>query len=290
MRAPSGRGVVIAIVAGLLASVATPAFAEPTPRDAREIAEMARRSYNLGRWLEAIDGFERAYQMTGDAALLFNLAQAHRQLDHIPEALRFYRAYLRERPNGPDRAVAQEQIAELERRHPPAARPPAGPIESVNAPPAPPPPPVMAPAPPPPPPAEPPAGAVAPPATETVPPPPAPVAPTPAPATTAVTTMPPVSPEPPLPRWVPWAGAGLTVALAATAAAVGLSSNRRFNELESSCGQTSTGCSGADIDAVKSRTRNANILWAAAGALAVVTGVGVYVNTREAGLSGLVRF
>lgn len=286
--------VLVAVVAGVLALRATPALAEPSPGDAREIAEMARRSYNLGRWLEAIDGFERAYQMTGDPALLFNLAQAHRQLDHVPEALRFYRSYLRERPNGPDRAIAQEQIAELERRRPPAARPPAVPLESATAPVAGPPPPVVVP--PPPPPAA--SGPVEPAATPVTPPPLATV-PLPAPAetppatttpATTVTTAPLAAPDPPLPRWVPWVGAGLAVTLASTAAVVGLSSNTRFNELESSCGQTSAGCAGADIDAVRSRTRTANILWVAAGALTVATGVGVYVNTREAGLSGLVRF
>jgi len=41
---------------------------------------------------------------------------------------------------------------------------------------------------------------------------------------------------------------------------------------------------------VKSRALIANLLWAGASAAAVTTGVMVYVNTREAGFSGVWSF
>src|SRR4029079_4228590 len=39
---------------------------------AAHAAENGRRAYNLSHWDEAIAGFEKAYQLSGDPALLFN--------------------------------------------------------------------------------------------------------------------------------------------------------------------------------------------------------------------------
>ena len=50
------------------------------------------------------------------------------------------------------------------------------------------------------------------------------------------------------------------------------------------------GCSQSQIDQVKSRALTANLLWAGASVGAVATGVMVYVNTREAGFSGVWSF
>ena len=104
---------VIAIVAVLLA-MAGSARAQSKTQAAREAAENGRRAYNLSHWDEAVTDFEKAYQLSGDPALLFNLAQAHRQAGHGNEALRFYKAYLREQPTGPNREIAEKQLNELQ--------------------------------------------------------------------------------------------------------------------------------------------------------------------------------
>lgn len=307
------------LAAGLWMTAGPPtsqAYAQPQPQpgggNPHEIVEAGRRAYNLGRWEEAIDAFERSYQLTGDPALLFNLAQSHRQLDHVVEALRLYKTYLRERPNGPDRRVAEEQIVELERRR--RTAPPMAPAPAATTAPRPgtlPPASPVAPAAP----LGPTAGAPAPVISPL--PSPAPVpsvtaavpaatpsaeVPTPPPMTTTATTgtaaLAVAAPAnagagragPPLPRWLPWAGAAVTATLATAAAVIGLASNERFDSLASSCGQTQAGCSEHDIASVRSDTRTANLLWIGAGVMAAATGVGVYVNTREAGVSGLVRF
>jgi tetratricopeptide (TPR) repeat protein len=74
------------------------AAASPAAADARRQAEAhARRGvalYNLGKFEGAIAEFEQAYTLVQSEALLFNLGQAHRQLDHCEEALRYYRRFL----------------------------------------------------------------------------------------------------------------------------------------------------------------------------------------------------
>ena len=99
-----------------------------------------------------------------------------------------------------------------------------------------------------------------------------------------------MSPGPPLPRWLPWAGLAATVALGAGAVVTGLGASHRYDELHGSCGQRPEGCATSDVNDVKSRALTANLLWAAAGIGAVTTGVMFYVNTREAGFSGVWSF
>ena len=193
------------LTAVLFVAAAPPVWAQADVDAARAAAERGRREYNLGHWQQSIDGFEKAYQLSGDAALLFNLGQAQRQLGHTSEALRLYRTYLRERPGAANRDVAEKQIKELEAqegretRKPPAAPKPASvpPVPPPNAPPASAvhPAPLKPPAPTP---------AAPPPARPVTPPAPSPAAPPPArpvtpPAPTPAAAQPAPSPSAPLP-------------------------------------------------------------------------------------------
>ena len=90
--------------------------------------------------------------------------------------------------------------------------------------------------------------------------------------------------------WYVWAAAGGTVVFATAAIVAGLSANSRFNELQSSCGATTAGCSESQIDSVKSRATLTDVLWVLAGASAVATGVSFYVDSREAGVSVALTF
>jgi tetratricopeptide (TPR) repeat protein len=93
--------------------LAASASAQTDREAARQAAESGRRSYNLGQWPEAITEFAKAYRLSGDAALLFNLAQAHRRAGHAAEAVSFYKAFLREQPMSENREVAEKQLSEL---------------------------------------------------------------------------------------------------------------------------------------------------------------------------------
>jgi hypothetical protein len=64
---------------------AKPSRRNPTPQPeydrvaAKQAYEEALRAFNLGHWQDAVAGFEKSYTLSGDAALLFNVAQAQRQ-------------------------------------------------------------------------------------------------------------------------------------------------------------------------------------------------------------------
>ena len=258
---------------------------------AGEAVAQARQAYDAGRLREAIEGFKRAYELSGDLTLLFRLGEVSREAGQDVAALRFYRTYLARDPRGQHREAAERAAGDLELKGakpaPPRApaRPPvvagqvagqgasqpAHPVaRQVAVAPAPKPAPVTPPASPSPPPAS---------------------AVLPAVDLRAQAAADPASRSgPPLPRWLPWAGLGATLALGAGAVVTGMGASQRYDELRGSCGQTVEGCAQSDIDQVKSRALTANLLWAAAGVGAVATGVVVFVNAREAGFAGAWSF
>jgi hypothetical protein len=302
---------VVGVLFSGLSSVRVAHAQAPSP-SAVELAEGARRAYDLGKMDQAVDGYARAYQISGDPNLLYSMAEAHRDAGHDADALRTFQTYLRRDPQGIHRESAEAQVRLLEQKirrggstAPGAlAVPPASALSPRSAPAAvapsriaPPPlvvvPPPLTPAPvvaPAPrvvaPPAPPPRPALA-----ASPPPPAAI---PAAAPGADLTMhakPPTSDQsPPLPRWVPWATAVTTVALGTSAIIAGTSASSRFDELKNSCGGTAQGCDSAQVSDLHSRARLATILWAATGVAAVGTGISVYVNASAAGMSGLWAF
>jgi hypothetical protein len=81
---------------------------------AKQAYEEALRAFNLGHWQDAVAGFEKSYTLSGDAALLFNVAQAQRQAGHVQEAIIAYKAFLREKPNTPNREMIEAKLKELE--------------------------------------------------------------------------------------------------------------------------------------------------------------------------------
>ena len=92
-----------------------------------------------------------------------------------------------------------------------------------------------------------------------------------------------------MPAWVPWTLTAATLALGVEAVLSGLSASNHYDDLKSSCAQT-TGCTSVQVDDVKSRARRANIFWALTGVAAVGAGVTIYINTEAAGMGGLWRF
>jgi tetratricopeptide (TPR) repeat protein len=119
--------------------------------------------YNIGHFENAIAEFEKAYAISPQPILLYNIAQSHRQLGNHERALFFYRRYLEGAPNAPNRADIERRMHELEatlkaqnepRVQPPAESPEATRPATVVAAPPPPPPTVEARRAPPPPPSD----------------------------------------------------------------------------------------------------------------------------------------
>jgi len=94
-----------------------PLETKPSPETlatAKEHYNQGTRHYQLGHYQDALGEFEAAYMGVPDPAFLFNIAQCHRKMGHDKEAIGFYRSYLHNAPNAPNRADVQKRIQELE--------------------------------------------------------------------------------------------------------------------------------------------------------------------------------
>ena len=118
-----------------LAGVAPAAKAADKDRQRKEQAKQLFNEgtvlYDLRKFEQAIESFEKAYKAYPNAAFLFNLAQAHRMAGNNADAIGFYNNYLRRLPDAPNAADVKKFIAELE----------AAPKAAPEAPALPPPPP-----------------------------------------------------------------------------------------------------------------------------------------------------
>jgi len=94
-----------------------PAKVAPVAPDmaaAKQAFEEGLRAFNLSHWQEAIAAFEKSYKLSGDPALLFNVAQASRQAGNADAAIGAYKAFLREKPDTPQREMVEAKIRELQ--------------------------------------------------------------------------------------------------------------------------------------------------------------------------------
>jgi tetratricopeptide (TPR) repeat protein len=95
-----------------------PAVTPPPEGDAaaasRHEFELGERAYLRGDYGEAIARFRRAYEFWPDPAFLYNLAQAHRLLGQVRDALFFYKRFLKLDPDAPNRSYVEGRIVELE--------------------------------------------------------------------------------------------------------------------------------------------------------------------------------
>lgn len=141
-----------------------------TPSKAQQAADLAHRSmaeYNVGRFDAALEDATNAYLLDPRPGFLYNIGQCQRALHHWERAEFFYRGYLRDKPDAPNRKAVEELVAEMQGKQkeeeavaataaaqakpaevspapiiveaPPAPAPAAAPTAAVTAPTAPPP-------------------------------------------------------------------------------------------------------------------------------------------------------
>jgi tetratricopeptide (TPR) repeat protein len=94
-----------------LASAQAPSEADDL--EARSLYEAGARAYDSGRYDRALDYFRRAYELSGRAALLFNVGQAAEHLRLDREALEAYERYLAAGPEPAVRAQVEARVAIL---------------------------------------------------------------------------------------------------------------------------------------------------------------------------------
>ncbi len=146
----------------LAAALARPAVATepPSPSEqARKHFEEGTKAFNLGEFQRAVTEYKAAYNAKPDPVFLYNIAQAYRLANDLTNALFFYRSFLRNAPDAPNRREVDGRIRTLEQQlaqqHALTQAPPntpMGPSATTTPPPAtkPAPEPEPAPAPPPP--------------------------------------------------------------------------------------------------------------------------------------------
>ncbi|MBX3275742.1 MAG: tetratricopeptide repeat protein [Sandaracinaceae bacterium] len=118
-RARARIGAIAAALACALAAASASAQGgdEAARVRARELARGATAEYNLGRFEDALRGYEAAYEVFPAPQLLFNLGQCHRELGHHERAIFFYERYLAEMPGAPNAATVRELLAETRATH-----------------------------------------------------------------------------------------------------------------------------------------------------------------------------
>jgi len=230
----------------------SPAAAQDDVDAAKARFRRGTRLYEVGEYRQALEEYKAAHLAKTDPAFLFNIAQCHRQLGDLEQAVTMYKRFLAASPNAVNRAEVEKRVAELEGEL--AKRKGAVDVQSAPVP-------ASAPAPSPLPPL--------------APPPPVPVE---NPAVAMVAQPSPTGSSLPYLRWL---GVGVTAALVGGAIATGLSASSKYDNLKDTCGNTPAGCTDSQTNTVKSRALVTNILWALAGTAAVGTGVMFVLTPHE---------
>lgn len=82
--------------------------------EARALYDAGVMAYGNGRFGEALERFQRAYELSHRPALLFNVASCQDRLRQDARAVESYRAYLEAQPDAENRGFVEERIRFLE--------------------------------------------------------------------------------------------------------------------------------------------------------------------------------
>lgn len=111
MTRPLPRFILLCIVTLLCAGVAA---ADPAERAAKRHFDRGQKLFNLGKFAEALDEYEQAYDAKPIPDFLFNIGQCHRNLNNYDAAIFSFRKYLKLAPDADNREQVEEYIADLE--------------------------------------------------------------------------------------------------------------------------------------------------------------------------------
>lgn len=91
----------------------TPCGAQARDREARAHFEAARIAYEDGRFEDALAAFQRSYELSRRAELLYNMGQCADRLRRDADALRWFEQYLAEAPAPENRGEVEQRIRAL---------------------------------------------------------------------------------------------------------------------------------------------------------------------------------
>jgi hypothetical protein len=131
------RVAALVVAVGAAVGPVMPSGAEAAPVDeARALNDKATAAFALGRFPEAAEQFEKAFELKPDPALLYNAAQAHRLAGNKERALELYQSYLRVYAHGDKRTEVEARVRELKDAIARPAPVTAAPSQPVAPPPA----------------------------------------------------------------------------------------------------------------------------------------------------------
>jgi tetratricopeptide (TPR) repeat protein len=142
-REPRALAAVLGLIAALVAVPVSAAARNDSGEEAAKAEfKKGQTAYNLGQFQDALASYTKAYELKALPAILFNIAQCHRQLGNPERAVFFYRRYLELAPAGDkNTATAQQLLDESQAqvveaqlsREAAARRPPVGGLASSSA-------------------------------------------------------------------------------------------------------------------------------------------------------------
>ena len=104
--------------------VRTNKVSDPVSAEASRAFWLGKDHYDAGNFAQAVEQFRRAFALTNDPDLLYDIAQSYRKMDQCAAALDSYRSFLRAAPESPLAPQAEKQVAQLQSScDVPAARP-----------------------------------------------------------------------------------------------------------------------------------------------------------------------
>src|SRR5689334_21413543 len=98
----------------MMLGLASVARADKATDEARKFYDQGTKYYALGRFPEAIENYEKAFEIKPDPIFLYNIAQAHRLNNNFERAKFFYKSFLRQMPDAPNRADVEKRISEMD--------------------------------------------------------------------------------------------------------------------------------------------------------------------------------
>jgi hypothetical protein len=104
----------VIVLASASAQAAPANLTDEQRAQAREHYSNGTKKFNVAKFDEAAAEFVAAYEIAGEASLLYNIAQSYRMAEQHEKALFFFKSFLRQLPAGsPIRAEVEKRIGEL---------------------------------------------------------------------------------------------------------------------------------------------------------------------------------
>ena len=92
----------------------SPLVAADPAEEAKHHFEEGSKAFSLGEFQRAVTEYKAGFEVRPDPVFLYNIGQSYRLAGNLADAVSFYRSYLRNAPNAPNRREVARRIHDLE--------------------------------------------------------------------------------------------------------------------------------------------------------------------------------